>query len=221
MTTRFYETAAQQVFAACRQARAAGANGRAGAGGSGGGGGATTAWRERLAFAREAKSRFSVRPKTDEEAAYGVDVHGKHPGAVALRMAHEVLSQYQLPAYDVRFEGIRRMAGEGAYDTSSGYVLVGVTLRPPSDIREEILLPFRVHEARMLQPSVLLYDGQRRVITQNTFDSILKRGEFTRRLEDRPHVFSRPRLFGPSGPHRMPEVPVVRPGLFGRQEIRR
>lgn len=167
---------------------------------------------------RVAKPQLAVRPRTDDEVAYGRSVDNKHPGAVAMVLAREVLSQYMLPPYDVHYAGIDRRKGAGAYGTTEGRVDVEVLLRPPTDIREPLTLPFRVVNGRMLEPSVLVYRGQPRVITQNTFDDILGRGNvFKRQLPNRSSMFGVPSRHDAP----MPTVPITRPGLFGYSEVRR
>lgn len=172
---------------------------------------------------RTGKALLSVRPRTDEEVVYGTAVGSRHPGHVAIEAAHGVLGQYNLPPYDVYYQSVRSARGAGGRpgdawrrgeQVDDAVVHIGVRFRTQGDILEGLTIPFPLRSGRILPPAAMEYRGQAMVIGKSSFEEILERGASTSRLPDRAHVFSPPFMRRDMAVP-MPEVPVVRPGLFG------
>jgi hypothetical protein len=143
----------------------------------------------------------------------GQSIGNQHPGAAALLIVRKVLSEFEMPTSpDLRYHGMKRASGHGASGMSDGIVYVQATLHSLSGPRHFVDIPVIIREGRVLAPSILEHNGQKRIITQHTFDDILGMGEFTARLPDRPNMFAPPPDKDASGRSR--EVPRLHPGMY-------
>ena len=144
----------------------------------------------------------------------GQALGNQHPGAAAILIVRRALSEYEIPTeVDLRYHGIKRASGHGAYNVDEGIVFVQATLHSISGPRHHIDIPVIIREGRVLAPSILLHEGSPRILTQHTFDDIIGRGEFTAKMPDRPTMFAPPPDKDAAARPRR-EVPRVAPGMF-------
>jgi hypothetical protein len=158
---------------------------------------------------------WNLRPHRHEDA---IPIGNQHPGHVAVMAVDQALSEFVFPQPpELRFAGMKRVSGQGQHGLEEGVLVVEAVLKSLSGPEHVVDIPVQVHEGRAIFPQVLLENGVVRVLTQNTFDDIIKRGEFMIRLPDRSNMFGRP----PDRSHPMPEVPLLRPGMFGLAPVNR
>jgi len=149
----------------------------------------------------------------DGEVEDGHSIGHQHPGAAALLIVRQSLAEYRIPTeVDLRYHGMRRTSGHGSYGMNDGIVYVQATLHSISGPRHHIDIPVIVRQGRVLAPSILLHNGNPRVITQNTLDDIIGMGEFTAKIPDRPNMFAPGPDKGAARPRR--EVPRLAPNMF-------
>lgn len=162
-------------------------------------------------FMREAAGwNLSVEDDIEDGHAIG----SQHPGAAALLIVRKTLAEYSTPSeVELRYHGMRRASGHGAYGMNDGIVYVQATLHSVSGPRHHIDIPVVVRQGRVLAPSILMHNGTPRVITQNTLDDIVGMGEFTAQIPDRPHMYApAPDKDAASAPRR--HVPRLSPNMF-------
>lgn len=144
----------------------------------------------------------------------GASIGNQHPGAAALMVVRKVLSEFEMPtAPELRYHGMKRASGHGAFGMSDGIVYVQATLHSLSGPRHHIDIPVIMREGRVLAPSILEHNGTKRIITQHTFDDILGMGEFTAHLPDRPNMYAPPPDKDAAAKSRR-QVPRIHPGVF-------
>ena len=149
----------------------------------------------------------------EDDVEDGQPIGGQHPGAAALLLVRQALAEYSIPTeVDLRYHGIRRAVGHGAFGMNEGIVFVQATLHSMSGPRHHVDIPVIVRQGRALAPSILLHNGNPRILTQNTIDDILSLGEFTAQIPDRPHMFAPGPDKGATAPRR--EVPRLAPNMF-------
>jgi len=150
----------------------------------------------------------------DVDVSGGRPVGSQHPAVSALLVAREELGNFKLPKTDLRYIGMKRVSGNGAYNIDDGVVVVEATIQSHIGHKHYVDIPLIVKEGRILAPSVLLYKGNLRVITQGTFDDILTESSFKEPSRDRRNMFS------PGNPEavRM-DIPIIRPRMFPRASI--
>ncbi|APU88872.1 hypothetical protein Rctr197k_043 [Virus Rctr197k] len=163
----------------------------------------------------DALAKFAAGWNLSKEDAIqeGAPLGNQHPGAAAILIVRQVLGEYDLPTeVDLRYHGIKRASGHGAYSVDEGIVYVQATLRSISGPRHHIDIPVIIREGRVLAPSILLHQGTPRILTQHTFDDIIGMGEFTAKAPDRPNMYAPPPDKDASSPQR--EVPRLAPNMF-------
>jgi hypothetical protein len=149
----------------------------------------------------------------DEDVQEGHLIGQQHPGAAALLVVRQKMSEYHIATkYDLRYRGMRRLSGHGAFNMEDGIVFVQAQLQSVSGPRHFVDIPVAVTQGRILAPSIMFHQGVERVLTQHTFDDIIGLGEFKRKTPDRLNMFSPPPDKGAAPETR--EVPLVRPGMF-------
>jgi hypothetical protein len=169
---------------------------------------------EDLGHDKEALNGWDLREGLEETYRIG----GQHPGAAAVILVRDALSEFDLPTpVNLRWAGTHREKGKPPYHVEEGRIDIQAELQSLSSIRHWVDIPIFVHQGRMLHPSLLMHNGVPRVITQNTFDEILKLGEVYEQLPDRGNLFS-----PPPDKELPPREPIqrVQPGIFGIQPNR-
>jgi hypothetical protein len=162
------------------------------------------------ALGKDAASGWNM-PVDPEAAHAGVPLGAQHPGAAALLIVREALSEYTIPTkVDLEFKRLRRVSGHGPYAMDEGEVWVAATLHSMSGPMHYIEIPVMVHRGRLLSPSVLVHQGNPRVITQNTLDDIIGMGEFKATVPSRKNMYAPP----PVEAQAPREVPRVHPGMY-------
>lgn len=139
-----------------------------------------------------------------------VSEHG-HPGAAALMLVREALSQFDLPSQvDVEYKGMKRLSGHGQHNLRDGLIEVRVAFSSLSGAKHHIEVPVVVHAGYMVFPEVFTDDhGNVSVMAQSAFDDMLKQGDVHRRMQDRANMYS------PHITHTVNiEEPVVGSGMF-------
>lgn len=145
-----------------------------------------------------------------EEPHEGALLGEQHPGAAALLIVREALGEYHLPTdVDLRYRGMKRLSGHGAYGMDDGFVFVQASFSSRSGPKHYVDIPVVVRAGRMLSPSIMIHQGVERVITQHTLDDIVGMGEFQQRVPDRLNMYAPPAPERQGAPSR--EVPIVRP----------
>lgn len=160
---------------------------------------------------REAASKWNMFP--EDEGYLGTSLGEQHPGAAALLVVRNALSEYDLPTkVDLRYHGMHRTSGHGAYAMDEGIVMVQADFASMAGAKHSVEIPVVVKSGRMLDPSVLIHNGVKRIITQHTFDDIIGMGEFKQRVPDRLTMFSPPP--GKDAKPAQRQVPIVNPGMY-------
>lgn len=137
----------------------------------------------------------------------------RHPGLQAVAVVRDALSAYDVPSQvRLRYTGMNRHGGSGAYHMTDGVVWVQAELQSLSSAKHYVDIPVIVVDRRMVQPEVLLHRGRTRVMAQSTFDDIIGNAEVHRAAPDRKHLYSLPpsRERPPAEP-----TPVTNAGMFG------
>lgn len=163
---------------------------------------------------------WNIKPE-DKDVHDGAPIGGQHPGAAALLIVRQALGEYRLPTeVQLRYGGMKRASGHSAFAMDEGIVMVEATLHSLSGPQHHVYVPVIVREGRILSPSILIHDGNRRVLAQSTFDDIIGMGEFRANVPDRPTMYSPPPdREAASRPKK--QVPLLRPGMFSVQPSRR
>jgi hypothetical protein len=148
----------------------------------------------------------------DEDDEIGVKIGGQHPGLAAVALVRETLSEFHIPSqFQLRFAGMKRFSGTPPYGMEVGHITIQAEMQSQSSVRHYVDVPVIVREGRMLRPGLIVHEGTIRVLTQNTIDDILGRGEIYRRPLDRKTLFSPPLDETKTGA----PVPITQPGLYG------
>ena len=146
-----------------------------------------------------------------DEQEVGASIGEQHPGAAALLVVRSALGEYNFPSpVDLRYLGMRRESGHGAYGMTDGHVYVQASFSSLSGPKHSVTVPVVVHKGQLLVPSIVVHQGVPRVLTQHTFDDILGLGEFKRAVPDRLNMYA------PPGDRRevRRDEPLVRPGMY-------
>lgn len=148
-----------------------------------------------------------------------------HPGAAALLVVREALADYELPSPPkLRYRGMRRNHnaehGHGAdskHDLNDGVVWVEATFRSKSGHNNTVDVPVLVHDAKHLEPEVMVHQGRVMVMAQSAFDEVVGNTEVYDRIRARQHVFS---VAETKGAAERGVEKRVNEGLFGRNAQR-
>lgn len=172
---------------------------------------------EAIPVGRTAKLRWSLQ-RRDPTNASSTEIGNRHPGVAGALAVRAALKEFRFPQpYDLRYIDMNRKRGSGGYQMDEGEILMELTLRSLSGAQHKIDIPVQVRNGRVEEPVVLIHQGIERTITQPTFDSILKSGEFVEEIPERRNLFS-----PPPEERRVPRrVPIVRPGMFGVSPVNR
>lgn len=149
----------------------------------------------------------------NDEYIAGSPLGEQHPGAAALLVVRQAMSEYNLPTKaDLRYMGMKRASGHSSFGVDEGLIFVEATLHSLSGARHHVDVPVVVREGRLLVPSILIHNGRKRVMAQSTFDDIIGSAEFKADMPDRRNMFSPPPDRDAVAPRR--KVPVINPGMF-------
>lgn len=165
--------------------------------------------------AREAALQWSLYSHDPEEDA-GTPIGSQHPGQAALIATRKALSEFRMPSsFDIRFTGMHRFSGRGAYEVDDGILYVEATLHSLSGVDRVVDIPVIVKNGRVLEPVAVMDRGVIRAMTQHTFDDLLGQGTFMAAIPQRQNMYSPP----PEDRRPPTQVPIVRPGMFGLAPI--
>lgn len=162
--------------------------------------------------------RWNIRP--EEPVEDGSPIGAQHPGAAALLIVRQALAEYRLPTeVELRYQGMKRASGHSGFAMDEGIVFVEATLHSMSGPQHHVDVPVIVRGGRILAPSILIHNGNKRVLAQSTFDDIIGMGEFKVSIPDRAHMFAPPPDRDAASRPRK-QVPLLRPGMFSVQPSR-
>jgi hypothetical protein len=105
----------------------------------------------------------------------------QNAGLQAVAMMRDILNNYHLPGMpSLSYSGIRN--GRTAANSSAlqdGVVTVNASLKSVSGVNISFDIPLEIHEGKLLEPSIIVHNGEPRIIAQSTFDSIVARNTFS------------------------------------------
>lgn len=97
-------------------------------------------------------------------------------GFEAVKMVRELMSQYTWPsAPKLSYTGMRRTSVRlDQHEVDSGVITVSGELRSPLGVEVAFDVPVEIRAGRLLEPSIMIFGNQPRVISQSTIDSVVR-----------------------------------------------
>jgi hypothetical protein len=104
----------------------------------------------------------------------------QNAGLKAVSMVREILNNYHLPGLPkLSYSGIRN--GRTAANSSrleDGVITVNASFRSTSGVGISFDIPIEISGGKLLEPSVIVHNGEPRIIAQSAFDGIVVRNTF-------------------------------------------
>lgn len=96
-------------------------------------------------------------------------------GTKAIDYVHSYLSEFALPGTPkLSYMNARVASSVDSYDVDSGTIVVAATMHTPSGIRVDFDVPLNIINGQFLEPSMIVVNGEPRVLAQSTFDSLMQ-----------------------------------------------
>ncbi len=106
----------------------------------------------------------------------GRDLTTQNAGLQAVALVRETLNNYRLPGMPrLGFSGIRQARLSDGSFVDSGVITIHAEFKTFSGVNVGLDIPVQAVDGKLLDPSVLIHDGQIRVMAQSTFDEIVQR----------------------------------------------
>lgn len=118
-----------------------------------------------------------------------------HPSAAAMSYVREALSEYAIPDFKLRYNGMKRFGGEtaGSVRINEGVINIQAELKTQSGVRQYVDIPVIVHGGKMVYPQILVHEGIPRVMAKSTFEDLMAAGAITRADgSNRKHMYAPP-----------------------------
>lgn len=148
----------------------------------------------------------------------GTPVGHQHPGLAAILAVRTAVAAFDLPGdFRTRYVGMKRFSGRGGHGITDGIINIELSFRSMTGVDRTVDIPVMVHEGRVLEPAVLVDQGEMRAIAKSTFDDLVSRGTFYAPVPARPTMYSPP----PEARRPVKNNPIVRPGMFGTAPLNR
>jgi len=95
-------------------------------------------------------------------------------GPAAMEFVRSVLAEYAIPSMPLlSYSGTRKANIDGNIDIIDGVVTISASMKTPSGIGVAFDVPVLIRGGEMQEPSVIIYKGVPRLLSQSTFDSIV------------------------------------------------
>ena len=124
--------------------------------------------------ASRAKNNSQIRSALTKTAGSG-DITTQNAGTKALSLVRSLLDSYRLPTLPrLSYSGLRK--GRTAANSSKvedGVITISASLKTFSNVGISFDIPIEIHGGKLQDPSVLVYNGAARVISQATFDDLV------------------------------------------------
>jgi hypothetical protein len=142
-------------------------------------------------------------------------------GPRAIEFVRSILAEYTLPSMpSLSYSGTRKANIDGNIDIIDGVITVSASMKTASGIGVAFDVPVLIRGGEMQEPSVIMYKGIPRLLSQSTFDSIVADNTIIDRYPAR-SMYSAPDKN--VGTHKQP-MPRYRGNVFSinalRNEIR-
>lgn len=134
---------------------------------------------------------FSTSPFKQDESY----VERKDMPAAALRLAQDFLAQYQwpvLPMLSYRGTRVGTRDEQTPVEDTDAQIILSASVITASGVRKDMEIPIQVHNRKLLEPSVVILDGQPRILAQSLIDELVRTGTFKKKVDPRGHIFGPP-----------------------------
>lgn len=101
----------------------------------------------------------------------------QNAGVKAVAFVRDILNAYRLPGHpQLSYSGVRN--GRTAANSSrltDGVVTINASFKTYSNVGISFDVPIEINGGKLQEPSVIVHDGQARIIAQSTFDALVER----------------------------------------------
>lgn len=149
----------------------------------------------------------------EENSASDNKVTSKSVYKKAVTFARDFLNNFNVGGrVDIKFNTVRNASYTEKGIIENGDINLDVQIRTLSGVKIKGELNIPIRSSQLLEPSVIIINGNARVIAQSTFDDIVKRGTFKRNRFKGPEQLVNPELLKR---YQNNEYPYVNFGEFG------
>ena len=120
-------------------------------------------------------ARLSWNMQESQDAHESV-VTASTAGFEAVKLVRDLMSQYVWPtAPKLSYTGMRHTSVRlDQEEVDSGVITVTGELRSPLGVKVSFDVPIEIRAGRLLEPSIMVFGGQPRVISQSTIDTVIR-----------------------------------------------